>query len=291
MPRPEPQVSQTDYCPLIAASPDHWRNLKVEHLKPQPGEGHCLSQDSHTIFLSLAARPVTLLHVQDGTTTTGLYGKGQVCITPAGMSLFAKWDEPDHLLQIRIKADYIAQVATELFPTKANRLEVLPNSGARDAKIDAIATLILAELEHPETSSELYIDSLTNVIAVNLLQQYAGDRIQPKIYPGGLPHHQLRQVLDYIDSHLDQVIKLTTLAELLNMSQFHFCRLFKQSIGLSPYQYLIQQRVERAKHQLLNSDRLIADIALDCGFNSHSHLSKQFRQMTGFTPNAFRNQS
>ena len=290
MPRPESQNTPTTYCPLIAVSPDHWQNLTVEHLKPQPGEGHCFSQDEHTIFLSLATRPVNLLHIQDGKTSTGLYGKGDVCVTPAGMSLFAKWDEPDHILQIRIKEDYIQRVAAELFPTKANRLEVLPNAGTRDAKIDAIATLILAELQAPETSSALYVDSLTNVIAVNLLQNYAGDRIQTKVYSGGLPHHQLRQVLDYIDHHLDQVIKLTELADLLNMSQFHFCRLFKQSVGLSPYQYLLQQRVERAKEALLNSDRLIADIALDRGFNSHSHLSKQFRQLTGLTPNKFRNQ-
>ena len=57
---------------------------------------------------------------------------------------------------------------------------------------------------------------------------------------------------------------------------------------MSPYQYLIQQRVERAKQLLKQTDHFIADIALDCGFNSHSHLSKQFRQLTGMTPKAYR---
>ena len=85
-------------------------------------------------------------------------------------------------------------------------------------------------------------------------------------------------VLDYIDTHLAQDIKLADLAQLLSMSQYHFSRLFKQSLGVSPYQYLLQQRVERAKHLLPHTDRLITTIALDCGFNSHSHLSKQFRQ-------------
>ena len=107
-------------------------------------------------------------------------------------------------------------------------------------------------------------------------------------YEGGLPSRQLQQVLDYIDAHLDQEIKLADLAQLPDMSQFHFSRLFKQSLGLSPYQYLLQQRVERAKQLLKNTDRLIIDIALDCGFNSHSHLSKQFKQLTGMTPKAYR---
>jgi AraC family transcriptional regulator len=59
-------------------------------------------------------------------------------------------------------------------------------------------------------------------------------------------------------------------------------------IGTSPYQYLLQQRVEQAKQLLKQTDRSIMDIALECGFNSHSHLSKQFRQLTGVTPKTYR---
>jgi AraC family transcriptional regulator len=96
------------------------------------------------------------------------------------------------------------------------------------------------------------------------------------------------QVLDYINDYLNQDIKLADLAALLDMSQFHFSRLFKQSIGITPYQYLLQQRVERAKQLLKQTERSIMDIALECGFNSHSHLSKQFRQVTGMSPRAYR---
>jgi AraC family transcriptional regulator len=60
------------------------------------------------------------------------------------------------------------------------------------------------------------------------------------------------------------------------------------SIGISPYQYLLQQRVERAKQLLKQTNQPIVEIALDCGFSSHSHLSKQFRQLAGMTPKAFR---
>jgi AraC family transcriptional regulator len=64
--------------------------------------------------------------------------------------------------------------------------------------------------------------------------------------------------------------------------------MFKGAIGTSPYQYLLQQRIERAKLLLKQKERSIVDIALECGFNSHSHLSKQFRQLTGMTPKAYR---
>lgn len=96
------------------------------------------------------------------------------------------------------------------------------------------------------------------------------------------------KVLDYINEYLDQDIRLTDLAQLLGMSQFHFSYLFKRSLGIPPYQYLLQQRIERAKQLLKQTDKSIVNIAFACGFNSHSHLSKQFRQLTGMTPKAFR---
>ena len=111
-----------------------------------------------------------------------------------------------------------------------------------------------------------------------------------------LLQRQLSQVLDYIHDHLEQDIRLADLAALLDMSQFHFSRLFKRSSGTTPYQYLFQQRIERAKQLLKEGDasgtqerdRSIMEIAFLCEFNSHSHLSKQFRQLTSMTSKAYR---
>jgi AraC family transcriptional regulator len=148
--------------------------------------------------------------------------------------------------------------------------------------------MLLTELKQENLGGRLYIDSLANVLAVHLLRQYAAAKPHLQIYEGGLSQLQLVRVLDYINERLDRKIELTDLAQLLGISQFHFSHLFKQAIGVSPYQYLIQQRIERAKQLLQQLDRSIMDVALDCGFNSHSHLSKQFRQFTGMTPKAYR---
>jgi AraC family transcriptional regulator len=94
-----------------------------------------------------------------------------------------------------------------------------------------------------------------------------------------LSDHKLLQVIDYINDALDQDIKLADLAQLLGMSQSHFSRLFKRSMGLSPHQYLLHQRVERAKQLLKYTNQSLVEIALACGFDSHSHLSRQFRQL------------
>jgi AraC family transcriptional regulator len=83
-------------------------------------------------------------------------------------------------------------------------------------------------------------------------------------------------------------IKLADLANIAGISQFHFTRLFKQSMSISPHQYLLQQRVERAKYLLKSSTFALADIALQCGFSSQSHLGKCFREVTGMTSSNYR---
>lgn len=274
--------------PILSSRNQGWENILVEQFQHPAGEGNTYYSDEHSICLSLAPRPVHLLQTQGDKTRTGLYAKGDFCITPAKMPFFARWDRDDRFLQMRITSRFIQSVAEETIDTNPEHLELLPEFRIRDPQIEAIGTLLLAELKQGSSGGRLYIESLANILAVHLLRQYAATKPHLRVYEGGLPQRQLLQVLDYINDHLSQDIKLSDLAALLDMSQFHFSHLFKQSLGTSPYQYLLQQRIERAKQLLKHSDRSIIDIAFLCGFNSHSHLSKQFRQLTGMTPKDYR---
>jgi AraC family transcriptional regulator len=276
------------FLPILSSRNKGWENILVEQFQHPAGEGRMCYGDEHSICLSLAPRPVSLLQTQGDKTRTGLYTKGDFCITPAQMPFFCRWDSDDRLLQIRITARFMAQVATEALSIDPARLEVIPTFRTRDPQLEAIAMLVLTELKQENLGSSLYIDSLTNVLAVRLLRQYSASKPHLAVYEGGLPQRQLQQILEYIHAHLERDIKLADLAGAIGISQFHFSHLFKQSIGTSPHQYLIQQRIERAQQLLKQTDRSIVDIAFECGFNSHSHLSKQFRQLTGMTPKSYR---
>ena len=262
--------------------------IRIKRSQNPEGEGGFHFEGDHTLSMSLVSRPIRYLQIQDGKAHTGLYRKGDFSLTPANLPFFARWEGDEDYLQIRIKAQFVRDVALETLDRDGDRLELRPGFRIRDPHIEAIGTLCLSELQQSPSHSKLYMDSLANVLAVNLLRQYTTIRTQLPVYEGGLPQGQLRQVLDYIDAHWNQDINLVDLAQLLDMSQFHFSHLFKQSLGISPYRYLIQQRIERAKVFLKQSDQPIMDIALACGFSSHSHLSKQFRQLTGMTPTAYR---
>ncbi|MGL6340626.1 MAG: helix-turn-helix domain-containing protein [Waterburya sp.] len=274
--------------PVLSSKDRGWENILVEQFQQPPGEGQTYYSDEHTICMSLAPRPVHFLQIKGGKTHEGLYGKGDISITPAKMSFFARWNSDDRYMQIRIASEFIESVAREVLEMNPEQVEFIPEFRTRDSQIEAMGMMLLAELQQENLGGRLYIDSLTNILAVHLLRQYSALQPRFSIYEGGLPERQLIIVLDYINEYLDQDIRLTDLAQLLGMSQFHFSYLFKRSLGKPPYQYLLQQRIERAKQLLKQTDQSIIDIAFLCGFNSHSHLSKQFRQLTGVTPRVYR---
>jgi AraC family transcriptional regulator len=263
-------------------------SMQIELLQFPPGEGHAHHRDRHTLFVNLAPRPIHYLQSQDGKTHTGLYQKGDFTLTPADLPLFARWQGTEHCLKVEFCDRFLRSVAQETLGRNGDRLTLLPTFQNQNPQVEAMATMLLAELQHHQPGGALYLDSLANVLAVQLLRNHSSSQPQLPNYEGGLPPYHLNRVLDYIDAKLTEDIKLADLGQLLSMSPFHFSRLFKQSMGISPHQYVIQQRVERAKRLLQQTNQPIIDIALACGFNSHSHLSKQFRQVTGLTPKAYR---
>ncbi|GAA6617865.1 helix-turn-helix domain-containing protein [Scytonema sp. NUACC26] len=281
---------ETTLLPILSSQDRGWENILVEQFQQPPGEARCLHRNEHTICLSLASRPVRLQQIQGDKIYTGLYAKGDISITPAKTPFFARWHADDSYLQIRIASSFIHKVATEAIDINAGGLELQSEFRTRDRQIESLGMMLLSELKQENFGGKLYIDSLANILAVHLLRQYSTAKSNLEIYKGGLPERQLLRVVEYINEHLSQDIKLADLAQLLGISQFHFSHVFKQSVGIAPYQYLLQQRIERAKQLLKQTDRTIVDIALECGFSSHSHLSKQFRQLTGMTPRTYRAQ-
>ena len=102
--------------------------------------------------------------------------------------------------------------------------------------------------------------------------------------------YRLKSVITYIENNLHHNINLELLSGSMGMTPAYFCRFFHKEIGCSPYQYIIQKRIEKAKKLLLKDRQLsISDIAMQCGFTSHSQLDRHFRKIMGITPKEYRN--
>ena len=151
---------------------------------------------------------------------------------------------------------------------------------------------LLTEMDREMASSwamgSLYGDLLSMSLSIALIKKYGRLSSLSVSVKGGLSRPRLKQVRDYIDENLHRDLRLKDLAALTGLSVFHFARSFRESSGLTPYHYIVQRRVDRAKSLLLQPEWTIEQVASAAGFSGGSQFSRIFRQTTGVTPSTWR---
>lgn len=210
--------------------------------------------------------------------------KGDFWICPAKVTGLWEWDSTDESLMFVIDPLMLSRTAEAVAGIDVKNVELLSKTSAYDPQIEAIARLFQVELDKGGMGGQLYAESLMQVLLVHLLRQYC--TFQPKMQHDAedLPISRLQPVLDYIHSYLDRPLQLVELADILGISQYHFCRLFKQSMGVAPYQYVLQQRMEKAKELLQSKKYSIAEISLLVGCTDQSRFARHFKKHFGVTP-------
>jgi AraC family transcriptional regulator len=210
---------------------------------------------------------------------------GNVSIMPAEMPYETNWQCRAEILILCLQPQLMTTVAEEL--VVGDRLEIMENWTANDSLIQQLGLGLRFELQRG-TLTPLYVDALATVLATHLLRQYSTVR-QLALKPSEqLSNVQLAHVVTYIDENLESELSLAELALVANMNLYRFARAFKQTIGLSPHQYVLKQRIERAKILLINTDLTLHAVGYQLGFSSQSHFTTAFRRSTGMTPKAFR---
>ena len=114
---------------------------------------------------------------------------------------------------------------------------------------------------------------------------------RPNPVRGGLTARQLRRVKEFIEAQIPNEITISDLAALAGLSHYHFIRSFKDTVGLTPYQYVLSERIRRARGLLSKPDLSLGDVALAAGFSDASQLNRVFRKFVGVTPTAFRRET
>jgi AraC family transcriptional regulator len=211
---------------------------------------------------------------------------GDFAICPEGVTHRCNWDAPIQFMILAIEPVLLKEISQDCM--SRDRIElVLHFVAEQDVLMHGILSTLTEEAKVNQPDDRLLIDSLKTALSIQLLRKYCTTKPQPFTYHGGLANTKLQQVTDYINDHLHQDLKLSDIAAILQISPYHFCRLFKRSTGISPHQYIIQCRVERAKQLLKRRQMNISEIALTCGFTHQSHLHRHFKRLTGVTPKAF----
>jgi AraC family transcriptional regulator len=145
-----------------------------------------------------------------------------------------------------------------------------------------------AELRASDGGGPLMAESLATILSVHLIRHITGRHRQPSSAGGVLSRRKLHRVIEYIMENLEGSPTQEQMAAVAHLSPYHFARQFKVTTGLSPHQYLIARRVERAKHLLQADDEVgLAEVALRVGFFDQSHFSSHFKRIVGVTPRQF----
>jgi AraC family transcriptional regulator len=191
------------------------------------------------------------------------------------------------VLHLYLAYTLVEQAAHDLLGSSAASVIFRDVSGARDELVQMLAEHLRLELVDRHEPSPLFVRSLAQALTIHLVRTYRDANATTK--PGNaLQAYKLRRVIDLMNQHLAEVFSLDVLAEAVQLSEYHFSRLFKRATGLSPSQYFIRLRIARARQLLLDTDRSVIDIGLEVGYSSPSHFSQVFRREVGVTPSAYR---
>ena len=279
-------VSPVPTVPTVSSRDVGWNGIALESYKNVPAG--TLSEHEHPAhFLTLlTSGRVRYQWTIEGRTKSAEHAPGSVYILPAGTRDRLSWSGATDRIVLAVTPDFLARALDET--AHLADVELATRLDLRDRHINALMLALHADLEDGSLAGPLYGESVGTALAYYLLRRYAVRTTRTGKYRGGMPAARLNRVLDFMRQNYARDTRLWELAQLAGMSPHYFCELFKQSTGLSPHQYFLQQRIARAKECLRNPEVTVSQVAASTGFADQSHFTKVFRRIVGITPAQFR---
>jgi AraC family transcriptional regulator len=209
----------------------------------------------------------------------------KLSFVPAGHRFYG-WQTPRVLTRVTY---FYIDLKASLFDVEPGiALAISPRLFFFDRAVWDTALKLKAEVGNSDPGSRQYAEALSLVLVHELirLERRASAAVRP--LSGGLPAWQQKRVVEFIEEHLSEDISLAALAELVNLSLFHFARAFKQSFGVPPHRYHSDRRMDRARSLLQRPALSVTEIGVQTGFRETSSFTRAFRKFSGLTPTEYR---
>ncbi|MDR9750039.1 AraC family transcriptional regulator [Pseudomonas sp. SZMC_28357] len=236
----------------------------------------------HTLSCYIAGGTGTFRRGQPGTKG----GPDKLCILPADHQSGWVINGSIRLAHLYVSPEQFALGCVTLLDREPRELQLREQTFLEDP-LQAQRFRQLITLNWDEPGERLLTSSLAHEVLSHALLNQVNPR-QGLRLKGGLAAHQRRRLVEFIDSQLAEPISLGQLAAMCALSEYHFARMFRESFGLPPHQYLLARRMTRARELLRTTALPLGEIALACGFASASHFTNRFRQVLGGTPGEYR---
>lgn len=272
-----------DAVVTLSSKVQQWQGLRVEQQYLPASETPEMTSIGHLVCVHLS-EPLSVDYQQNNKWHNCVMKPGDLFLIPDGASHAARWEEPGELLVMALEPDLINKIAPEA--VKERNIEIIRAQAQQDGLIANIALAFKEELETGGRGGELYRDTLTNALVARLLRNYSATSVVDET-KGRLGKRKLKLVIDYIQAHLTEEVTLAQMAEVAGLSPFHFSRIFKESVGVSPNRYVNHCRVEKAKRLLEQQQISINQISAACGYKNSSYFIRQFRKIMGVTPKVY----
>jgi len=275
-----------DQHPALSSAGAPWTDLMLWQYEPGPVENLDIALPYHCILVQMTnSDAVREIRHGVGSFEAAPLQAGQIALMPAMFPHSIRTADSGQVVIVSLRPEFVLCAANELLD--GGSLELVPQAVSDDPLLRESVMALIAEIESGYGGGRIYGESLAAAMAVHMVRRYSVRKSAARGNPGGLTPFQLRRAVDFIQAHLAEDVSMPELAAAVGLSPFHFSRLFKKSVGLSPHQYLVQRRVERARDLLLTGQSSIATVALEVGFCDQSHLAARFKRIYGLTPRAF----
>lgn len=214
---------------------------------------------------------------------------GDVCLVPAYTPHWIHSKGEQGLIMISLEPYFLAKTIPESIDFDS--IELLPHFAQSDPLIHQIGLSLKTALQNNSPGNRFYAESLGVALVAHLIGFYANrkypleDINDKNISPEDA---KIKQAKDYIYAHLNEKLSLETIAATIGMSQYHFCRVFKKTMGLTPWQYVIKKRIELAKQLLKTPQLSIVEISYQLGYSTPAQFTNFFRKHTGVSPSSYR---
>jgi AraC family transcriptional regulator len=271
--------------PLMDSSHSPWTGLILE--KHNLGAVEIPVHEHSTFCLHLqTSGPIEMDWHSAGRSGHIRSGSGNLILLTPGTRDSLLWYGPSQRIVASVAPSLLRQAAEQLGLARLYDFE--NNWSFQDEQLRLLLTEMEREMSSGWLMGSLYGDLLSMSLSIALVKKYNRLAALPAPSKGGLSRANLRTVLAFIEAHLDHDLRLEQLAAIANLSVFHFARAFRESLGQTPHQYIVQMKVHRAQTLLAQPEWTIAQVASAVGFASASRFASAFRATTGASPSLWR---
>ncbi|KUM28727.1 hypothetical protein AU467_00010 [Mesorhizobium loti] len=215
---------------------------------------------------------------------------GQLNILAPGEPVHLKWDRCVHTTHLYLRAPLLAEIAADFCGDDPLPLEIFSRLGLVDPLLEGLINAIGEALELDPERSHLYVENLARAAACRVLSKHSNLRLSQNAQESSseLSKSQIACFREVVETRMNQKLSLADLAEGSGLSTGHFSHLFKRTTGSTPYQHLLQSRVQRARYLLAKTRMSVSQIAAECGFSDQIHFTRAFSKIVGQPPAAYR---